>query len=491
MKKITILSFIILITLSGYGYGQSESNVKYIRHNVNTAEGQADLQAMNVAFKKMREMGCENGLSWYYQGAIHNIPTEINGKNELCAKYQSSKDKLWAWADCTHNGTQNASLNFLLWHRLYTWHLEKIVRELSGKKDFALPYWNYGSVKTDDNIMAQGTRDKSSSLYEAARYNILNAGKPILSSQVEAIQLALDELRTNPRFAGDYGFSKKLEGSPHGFMHNLIGGGYASPKETYYNQIYQRNMSGLMANVNSAGFDPIFWLHHSMVDRIWESWDASVYGKRPSLEELKANPWPYEFIAPNGQRITYTMEEVYKIVFNLDYKYDNLLYGSKTPVLAANELKAKTEISLQDTKEKIIWEQKIGKTLGGTPFAHKVTSKLAQSTNKVFTSEQNSVIVLNLDVVVYKEPEDYYTVYLHYPGKKDQYVGVMTFFGVAHDHGMEENHALSETGIKLNFSYYISDDLSKSDTDFEIIIKKTGAGDAKVTLEKISVSKVN
>lgn len=489
MKKIIIL-FLLILT-AGYSSGQNNANAEYIRWNVNTPQGQANLKAMNIAFKKMREMGCEKGLSWYYQGAIHNIPTEINGKNKLCGVYQTSKDKLWAWADCTHNGSTNASLNFLLWHRLYTWHLEKIVRELSGKKDFAMPYWNYGGLQSVDNTMAKEIRDPSSSLYEAARYSILNNGKPMMPDQVRSIQLALNELKTNPRFGGDFGFSKKLEGAPHGFMHNLIGGGYANPKETYYNQIYQRNMSGLMANVNSAGFDPVFWLHHSMVDRIWESWDASVYGRRPSLAELKANPWPYEFIAPNGDRITYTMEEVYKIVFNLDYRYDNLLYGSKTPLLAANESKAKTEISLQDSKEKVIWEQKVGKTLGATPFAHKVNGKLAQNTNKMFTSEKNSIIVLNLDVVVYKEPEDYYTVYLHYPGKKDQYVGVMTFFGVAHDHGMEENHAVSETGIKLNFSYYISDDLSKSPNDFEIIIKKSGVGDAKVTLEKISVSKVD
>lgn len=490
MKKITILFFIILI--SGLSYGQDKTETMYIRRNANTPEAQADLDAMNVAFKKMREMGCEKGLAWYYQGAMHNIPGKINGKNVLCSEYQTSKDKLWAWGDCTHNSTQNASLNFLLWHRMYTWYLEKIVRELSGKKDFALPYWNYGSVEVTDNIMAEEIRNKTGSLYEAARYSILNEGKPILADQVKQIQLSLNELKTNPSFSGSAGFSKSLEIAPHGYMHNLIGGGYASPSEKYYNQIYQTNMSGLMANVPSAGFDPVFWLHHSMVDRIWESWDVSAYGQRPTLEDLKANPWPYEFITPNGDHVTYTMEEIYNTVFNLDYKYDDLLYGSKSPVLvASNESKLKSKISFQDSKEKIIWEQKIGKTLEGTTFTHKVTSKLAKSTNKFFKAEANSKIILNLDVVVYKEPQDYYTVYLHYPGKEDQYVGAMTFFGVSHDHGIGENHEIGEDGVKLNFSYYISDDLSNSANDFEIIIKKTGDGDAKVTLEKISVAKVN
>ena len=464
MKKLILLLSIVLMTSSGFS--QDKSDKIYVRKNANSPAAQADLDAMNVAFKKMREMGCDKGLAWYYQGAMHNIPGEINGKNVLCPQYQTSKDKLWAWADCTHNRTQNAALNFLLWHRMYTWYLEKIVRELSGKKDFALPYWNYGSTEETDNIMAAQTRDKAGSLYEAARYSVLNGGKPIPTDNVEAIQLALEELKTNPSFAGSAGFSKSLEGAPHGYMHDLIGGEYANPSETYYNQIYQKDFSGLMANVPSAGFDPVFWLHHSMVDRIWESWDVSTYGQRPTLADLQANPWPYEFITPSGDRITYTMEELYAVVFNLDYTYDNLLYGSKVQVLAANESMEKTKISFQDSKEKIVWEQKIGKVIGETAFSHKVTSKRAKNTNKIFKSEANSRMVLHLDVVVYKEPKDNYSVYLRYPGKKDQYVGVMTFFGVAHDHGTGENHEIGESGVKLNFSYYISDDLFNSDSDF-------------------------
>ncbi|MCP2027889.1 hypothetical protein L1276_003049 [Flavobacterium sp. HSC-32F16] len=491
-KKITLF-FIILIT--AFCYPQNKNGVQFVRKNANSPEAKADLEAMNTAFKKMREMGCEKGLSWYYQGAIHNIPPVINGKNNLCPEYQTMKDKLWAWSDCTHDRSVNASLNFLLWHRMYIWYLEKIVRELSGKKDFALPYWNYGSIEKTDNFMAEPIRDKSGSLYIASRYSILNNGQSILPGQVNQIQLSLNELKTNPSFTGNAGFSENLEQAPHGFMHNLIGGGYAKPSESYYNEIYQKqNFSGLMANVPSAGFDPVFWLHHSMIDRIWESWDVSIYGQRPTLEQLKANPWPYEFIAPNGDHITYTMEEVYNIVFNLDYKYDTLLYGSKAPVLAGKGPKgesAKKAVSFQDSKEKVIWEQKIGKPIEGTGFTHKVASNFAQNTNKIFKSAVNAKIVLNLDVVVYKEPKDYYTVYLRYPGKEDEYVGTMTFFGVTHEHGTGENHELAETGVKLNFSYYISDDLSKSDVNFDIIIKKTGQGDAKVTLEKISVAQIN
>lgn len=487
MKKKILLLSMILTTC--FCYSQKE---KYVRLNANSPEAQADLKAMNVAFEKMRAMECENGLAWYYQGAIHNIPGKITGTNKLCSEYQTSDDKLFAWGDCTHErNSEQASLNFLLWHRMYTWHFEKIVRELSGKKDFALPYWNYGSKKTMDNIMPEKIRDKSGSLYEAARYTAINDGNPIETIPLGDIQSALNELKKNPSFAGNAGFSKKLEGSPHGFMHDFIGGSYSD--ENFYNKIYQENMSGLMANVPSAGFDPIFWLHHSMVDRIWESWDVNSYGQRPTLEQLEANPWKYNFIQPNGDRITYTVKEMYDIIYNLDYSYDNLLYSSEsTPILlATNESAAKKNIVFQDTTHKTVWKQKIGKVLGTENFIHKVTKRSARKTSKLLKSENKSHLILNLDIVVYKEPSDYYTVYISYPDQEDEYVGVMTFFGVAHDHGTGENHTIGENGVKLNFSYYISDDLVDSNKNFDIIIKKNGKGKAKVTLENISMTRQN
>ena len=486
MKKALLLLATILMV--GMGYGQNKTNIKYVRLNASSPEAQPDLEAMNVAFKKMRAMSCDKGLSWYYQGAMHNIPVTINGQNKLCEVYQKSADKLWAWGDCTHNGTQNAKLHFLLWHRMYIWHLEKIVRELSGKADFALPYWNYGQQNTMPSLLS----NTQTSLYEQARYTVLNNGQPIPDKNVADIELAINELRTNPTFAGDAGFSRSMEGSPHGYMHDLIGGEYAIPTESFFNEIYQlENYSGLMANVPSAGFDPVFWLHHSMVDRVWESWDVSPYGQRPTLAELEKYPWQYEFIEPNGEKVTYTVQQMYDVVFNLDYKYSDLLYTADNAVLASNEKILMNTASFQDPKKTLVWEQKVNKTLGEITFVHKVVNKLSKSTNKMFKSEANSNIVLNLDLVVYKEPVGYYTVYLRYPGEEDKYVGMMTFFGVAHDHGTGENHTIGEEGVKLNYSYYVSDDLLETDKPFEVIIKKNGSGDVQVTLEKISMVKIN
>ena len=32
------------------------------------------------------------------------------------------------------------------------------------------------------------------------------------------------------------------------------------------------NLPGLMSDPDTAGLDPIFWLHHANIDRLWEVW---------------------------------------------------------------------------------------------------------------------------------------------------------------------------------------------------------------------------
>ena len=485
----TIYLIIVALFLSWTASGQ-----EYVRYNANSEKGKEHLAAMRVAFEKMRGMDCTEGLSWYYQGAMHNIPGTINGTNKNCAEYQNSDDKLWAWGDCPHISTENARLHFLLWHRMYIWYLEKAVRELSGVDDFAIPYWNYGGESTADNTMPVQMQDPSSSLFESARYSILNSGQPIQPFYVQKIQKEINELMRNPTFAGEGGFTEKLEVAPHGFMHSYIGAAYSNPRETFYNQIYQEeNYPGLMANVPSAGFDPIFWLHHSQVDRIWESWDVLPIGERPTLEEIEALPWQYQFIGPKGERVTYTMAELYKVVFNLDYKYDNLITPDE-PAIAMVEMpeslkKVKPLLGLPEPT--VLWTKDIGQVLGSTEFSTTIEKKSAKKTRKSLKKMIERPLILNVEVSVYDEPTDFYTVSIRYEGRELEHVGMITFFGVGHEHGTGANHEIAEAGVDLTYSFHVSDDLLSSKEPYEIVIEKHGEGDTKVTLEQISITRAD
>ena len=66
----------------------------------------------------------------------------------------------------------------------------------------------------------------------------------------------------------------------------------------------------------------------------------------------------------------------------------------------------------------------------------------------------------------------------------------MSFFGVAHEHGIKK-HSIAEKGVKLNFSFDITDELKNVQKPFSIYIKKHGNGTAKVTIENLRLFTYN
>jgi len=80
-------------------------------------------------------------------------------------------------------------------------------------------------------------------------------------------------------------FSYEMEDMIHNCMHDYIGGAVDEEDtvKAIYNRIYQaadKSLQGLMADVPSAGFDPIFFLHHANLDRLWMKWEADFPEKR-------------------------------------------------------------------------------------------------------------------------------------------------------------------------------------------------------------------
>lgn len=49
-----------------------------------------------------------------------------------------------------------------------------------------------------------------------------------------------------------------------------------------------------MADLMNSPADPLFWLHHAQVDRIWSQWQKDHAGKGPTLHGATAimDPWP-------------------------------------------------------------------------------------------------------------------------------------------------------------------------------------------------------
>lgn len=528
--------------------GTTLQTVQYTRYSVDSPEGQKALKSLEKALKIMRGSVCSQPDSWYWQGAVHWVPAvkDLPQRNDLCQKYtQATFDDpaqkaeverlIIAWQHCTHNLTssQNPSPHvtlteefyghhFLPWHRLYLAYFEKIVRKLSGDDLFAIPYWDYTRQPTVPTEFV----NSASSLYEGLRDPVINVTKKVDSIKQQQIQkdkisayesTAFNSL-ADPNSLG-LNFTNKIDGSPHGVMHVYIGG-----RTNAFNPIWQKpspSNSGIMRDVTTAGFDPIFWVHHSNIDRYWESWTQATKIKAtakdiPLSQELTQL---YTFSDENGIEHTYkTSQEIIDAVYNkVDFKYDSL---DKDAGQSAREQPASfLDRSIQPQITDLVGtEQPLHKNINAltTPIAVQLTIPLQADPDLALPNVDPSTrsalpdassvaslalgqYVLEVQVSYENRPSRNYSVYLDLSPLtgsftstitdiKNFYVGAANFFDV---------HS-SETGTKT-FAFDVTDELNaqfpalglSALNNFNLLfVSDDGSSSSDVFVEKIALRKL-
>lgn len=91
-----------------------------------------------------------------------------------------------------------------------------------------------------------------------------------------------------------------------------------------------------MADPDTAGLDPAFWLHHCNIDRLWEVWKTSdVTHMNPTDPKWLQGPSAIgepDFVLPkpNGEAWTYKPSDVVDMA-TLGYSYDDVLPLAGTP----------------------------------------------------------------------------------------------------------------------------------------------------------------
>ena len=474
MRIIYLLAALLLVvacsTVDQTQSSPDSAPVTYVRKNIYSPEAAADIEALKTANEIMRDLDCSNPLSWYYQGALHLTPPAVEN-NLLCPQFSSfPTDSLPGWGGCTHDMEETSRPHFLTWHRMYIWHYEKIVRKLSGKEDFALPYWEYTNASY--RVMPEAFRDTSSSLYTAGRLDSLNMGIPI----TEAYNFHMDP--TNIFECTTYEqFNPGLDDTPHGPMHGYIGGSkYDTPP--MYNEIFQKDTIGVMGLLASAGFDPIFFVHHANIDYLWEIWNQSDNGKAPIRDSLLAVPWNYVFFDENGQQVNYTIDQVLDTIYNLDYKYDVL------------EEMTHAEVVAEVTPDVQLWSQEFFTDLNKDNNEYAISREKVESTfDRLDSLGENDRLLLQVRVSFEEEPNSTYYVFLNLDEeteqeKEERFAGGMSFFGAGEHLAMMSMSRMGKT-----FRYDITDELKDLDpNELRINIREIGGKrDENMTFESASL----
>jgi tyrosinase len=304
--------------------------------------------ARGIAVMQARPLA--DPTSWRFFAAIHGIkPSLWTGYG-----YLSSSDPMPAQAqiDLFWDQCQHGSWYFLPWHRGYLLALEATVRAavvgLGGPPTWALPYWNYFAPGENDLPPAFASPDwpdgtGNNPLFVKQRWGPQSNGVVYVPlNQVNVDALAEPEFTGtssggSPGFGGvDTGFEHSgsphglLENQPHDMVHVFVGG--RNPAN--------RALSGLMSTPPTAGLDPIFYLHHANIDRLWEVWTREPTSRgNPTDPNWMAGPASIgerAFVMPtppNGAPWYYTPGDLADPA-NLDYVYDDLSPAAVSPAAA-------------------------------------------------------------------------------------------------------------------------------------------------------------
>nr|WP_217343891.1 tyrosinase family protein [Noviherbaspirillum sp. L7-7A]MBV0877976.1 tyrosinase family protein [Noviherbaspirillum sp. L7-7A] len=187
-------------------------------------------------------------LDWNTFRNTRDYGSLVDGISRMRENTNASDKRSWAyWTNIHLNSCPHGIAYFLAWHRGYLYYFEQQLRAVSGNKSLVLPYWDY---YTTPEMPGEFTNPSPFNPLYLARQN---------TNVIDALTLApFASTVTNMQRGLANPFEVLIEDQPHNPVHNIIG--------------------TTMATLQSPT-DPIFWLHHANIDRLWSAWQQAGGGR--------------------------------------------------------------------------------------------------------------------------------------------------------------------------------------------------------------------
>jgi tyrosinase len=349
------------------GTSAAQPPIRFRRKNLTDPEAARDVDSYERAVTAMLKLPPSDPRNWFRLAVTHLL-------------------------DCPHG-----SWWFLPWHRGYLGWFELICRDLSGDPQFALPYWDWTlEPRLPQRFLTGNLNPANFSIKGLAQFKVefteplADLWDSFTADQLSQLKLrgitslsdvwkqvegkwdpmdtaplfpdpadarALNPPRTQefdevtyravslstvldalaPRDFLTFGSGKQpnhheplsgrpefgvLEGQPHNRVHNTVGG-YVTGNPS---------RQGFMSAFLSPS-DPIFYLHHTNIDRLWDVWTRKQVARRPAgTAEYPIAPqgpdlavWNDErflfFVGPDGQPTAKQRSGDYVSVDAFNYRY--------------------------------------------------------------------------------------------------------------------------------------------------------------------------
>jgi tyrosinase len=405
--------------------------------------------------------------SWIYMAFVHGVPPNQ-------PKPPPTKG---FWDQCQHQ-----SWFFVSWHRGYVTAFEaaiaKTIVDLGGPADWALPYWNYSEdLASNPNARLmppdffEQTIDGQPNALWSQRADVSNGDFGLDDSVVSLHALTFQKFSGSAPgaptgFGGPVtgfhtggGASGGLENVPHNIIHGQIGGD-----------------SGYMASPDTAALDPIFWLHHCNIDRLWEVWrnQGSAF-KNPSTANWLTGV-TFNMHDGTGKPFTYVsadMLDTTKVLHG--YRYDSV------PVAGAAALEA-MEVSMVVPDDRgapeLAGASKGPVALEGnlTQIEVPLVEKMRTRSFLESTMPTPQHVYLSLENITGVGMPGDYKVFLEMPGAGEpELAGILTTFGLERASDPDRDHG----GSGLNHVF-----------DITALASKLGLTDGTVSQLKVNFVRV-
>ncbi|WP_396244033.1 tyrosinase family protein [Hafnia paralvei] len=351
----------------------TDTKRRYTRVNLNSREGQKMLESYQKGIRAMLALPPSDPLNWYRHTLIHTL-------------------------DCPHGNWW-----FLPWHRGYVGWFEKIIRKLSGDADFAMPFWDWTAEPRIPEVFFDGVLNPdnqafidSYAKFREALFNPVEA----LWGQFTPQQLHELQLRNYP-YPRDLWRGIEGDGKPEDAMffprgqtraltqdqpnfdcttQNAVSletildalaprsfelfGSESAPNhsnshqhgfgilEAFPHNKVHNDIGGFMGNFLSP-VDPVFFMHHANLDRLWEVWRTKqIRDNLPTEPQTGLSLWKNEpflfYVDENGRPVQKNSAGDYAQIGDFDYDYQTGS-GDSTPRLTQGKVSSLPALQLDAT----------------------------------------------------------------------------------------------------------------------------------------------
>ncbi|MEP2781086.1 MAG: tyrosinase family protein [Pseudoruegeria sp.] len=454
----------------------------------------------------VRQRDANDRKGWRYLAAIHgiNIPGWVSQGIIGSASDLPSQGE----QDAIFNQCQHAGWFFPPWHRGYLAAFEAIldewIQDNGGPSDWALPYWNYLNASANnardipqeflDPTLPDGTPN---ALSDAARGGASTLGpQPWLPRDITlAAQTARAVYTAAPGtlgyggaisgFAHQGDLTGALEGNPHNLVHVMLGG----PGD------------GWMSDPDFAALDPIFWMHHGNIDRLWEAWMSDGAHSQELGGAWQNGPFPQQFLMPNlaGGADVFTPGQTLP-GGPLAPVYDDIHDG--TGIVAPVVLALGAGMSVTPSSSGTAGPSALA---GANDAAISVAGEAVAVTVPIRTAASSSVagfalptepqVFVNLEGVRGKSASGVLEIYLKIPAADGaaptvELADTLVFFGLAKASVPQGRHA----GNGLTMAADITDIVNKAHADLgvtlseiEVELRQPGEYSGEITVDRVSI----